>query len=117
MSIYGNWRVITAHSSGEPMPDGLAETMRLTLTETSYHVSVAGIPDKGDVQIDDTVSPPRLTITGTDGPNAGNTLKAIYDLQGNTLTISYDRSGSEFPTDFESQAGRDDFVARYKREQ
>lgn len=115
MTLYADWKVVTAHASGEAMPDGLAETMQLTLTESTYAVTVAGIPDKGTVEVDQRVQPPRLTITGTDGPNAGNTIKAIYALDGDDLTIAYDRSGADFPTDFESRSGRDDFVAVYKR--
>lgn len=115
MSLYGNWKVVTAQSSGEEIPDGLAETMQLTLTETDYAVSVAGQSDKGTIQVDEMANPPRLTITGTDGPNAGSTLKAIYALDGGTLKIAYDRSGAAFPTDFDSYAGREDFVAVYKR--
>ena len=115
MSRFGTWQVITAKAAGEALPDTLVKTMLLTLTETTYTVSVAGTPDKGIVEVDESASPPRLTITGTDGPNAGSTIKAIYALNGDDLTIAYDRSGEAFPEDFESRAGKNDFVAVYRR--
>ena len=116
MSLFGKWQVITAKAAGQALPEALVNTMQLTLTQTTYTVSVAGTPDKGTVEVDESAAPPRLTITGTDGPNAGSRIKAIYELRGDDLTIAYDRSGEAFPEDFESRAGRNDFVAVYKRQ-
>ena len=115
MSLFGTWQVITAKAAGQALPEALINTMQLTLTETAYTVSVAGTPDKGTVVVDESAAPRRLTITGTDGPNAGSTIKAIYALNGDDLTIAYDRSGEAFPEDFESRAGKNDFVAVYRR--
>ena len=114
-SLYDRWQVTSIMASGAEMPETVTATMSTTLTETTYHAIVAGQSDKGTIVVDGAASPPRIDITGTDGPNAGTFTKAVYQLDGDTLTISYDVTGQAYPADFDSQPGRTDMVVTYKR--
>ena len=114
-SLYDSWQVTSVIASGAKIPEAVSSTMSTTLTETTYHAVVAGQSDKGTIVVDDTASPPRIDITGTEGPNAGTFTKSIYKLDGDTLIVSYDVTGTDYPTDFESKPGRTDMVVTYER--
>ncbi len=57
-----------------------------------------------------------LDVIGTEGPNKGKTIPAIFDLAGDTLKICYDLSGQARPTEFKSSPGTQQFLATYQRE-
>ena len=113
--LYDTWLVTSAVASGAEMPSEVTSDMRLVMTDTDYEVTVGGMIDIGDLAIDAAASPPRMDMTGTSGPNAGNHMKAIYRQESETLIISYDVTGESYPEDFKSQPGRTDFVVTYRR--
>jgi uncharacterized protein (TIGR03067 family) len=57
-----------------------------------------------------------MDITGTEGPNKGKTMLAIYELEGDSMKVCYDMSGKERPTEFKTKPGTAQFLAKYKRE-
>jgi uncharacterized protein (TIGR03067 family) len=57
-----------------------------------------------------------MDITGTDGPNKGKTILAIYERDGDTLRVCYDLSGKSRPTEFKTETGTQLFLVTYKRE-
>ena len=57
-----------------------------------------------------------MDITGTDGPNKGETILAIYERDGDALRVCYDLSGKSRPTEFKTKAGTQLFLVTYKRE-
>ena len=59
--------------------------------------------------------PKALDITGTEGPNKGKTILAIYERNGDTLRICYDLSGKSRPAEFKTTAGTQLFLVEYKR--
>ena len=114
--LYDTWLVTSVMASGADATDTINYGARLTLSDTGYEATVAGgLLDMGELVIDDTTSPPRMDITGTQGPNAGNHIKAIYKQTPTSLTISYDMTGEAYPADFESKPGRPDVVITYER--
>jgi uncharacterized protein (TIGR03067 family) len=60
--------------------------------------------------------PKELDIVGTDGPNKGKTILAIYEQDGDTLRICYDLSGKGRPTEFKTKEGTQSFLVTYVRE-
>ncbi len=64
------------------------------------------VVDSGDYVIDDAASPQAIDIVGREGPNAGRTMLAIYQLEADRLTVCYDLEGEERPS--EMQADDDD---------
>ena len=60
--------------------------------------------------------PKELDITGTDGPNKGKTILAIYERTDDTLQVCYDLSGKNRPTEFKTTEGAPLFLVTYKRD-
>jgi uncharacterized protein (TIGR03067 family) len=55
------------------------------------------VVDRGDYRIDVATDPKSLDIVARDGPNAGRTMLAIFELHGDLLTICYDLDGAGRP--------------------
>ncbi len=112
----GTWKPVAAELGGRPYPDQILQTMKLVLTDGKYTVTVGEHTDEGTVTLDPAKSPRAMDIKGTEGPNRGRTIPAIYELTGDTLRICYDLSGKARPTEFKSRPGTQLFLVEYKRQ-
>ncbi len=115
-AIQGTWRAATAELGGKPFPDEVRKSITLTLKDDKYTVTVGKNPDHGTVKLDPSAKPKAMDITGTEGPNKGKKIPAIYELDGDTLKVCYDLSGKGRPTAFKTAEGTQLFLVTYKRE-
>lgn len=113
--LNGTWLPVTAKMDGQELPVEGLRNMRLLLVEDHYTATVNGVRDHGTVKYDSAANPPATEITGTEGPNAGRTLLAIYQLDGDKLTICYDLQGTARPVGFKAEAGSQHFLVTYRR--
>lgn len=115
----GAWKPVRAELGGQPMPAAVLASITLNLQGESYEAVVVTeqgrSPDKGTVVFDRASKPQGMTVTGVDGPNAGKTFPAIYELDGDTLRICYDLSGAKRPAEFKSPAGTKLYLVTYQR--
>ena len=116
-SLDGTWLASAAELGGEKFPDEVTKSIKLVLGEGKYTVTVGANPDTGTVTLDPTKEPKSLDITGTEGPNTGKTILAIYEKTDDTLRICYDLSGAARPTEFKTAKGTQLFLVTYSREQ
>jgi uncharacterized protein (TIGR03067 family) len=114
-SLQGEWVPAKAEVGGQALPDDVLKTMTLKLANGTYDVLVGGAPDKGTYELDAAATPKGMVIKGTDGPNKGKTIPAIYELQGETLRICYDLSGAQRPKEFKSETGTMLCLITYQR--
>lgn len=115
-SLEGVWLPSTAELAGRKFPDEVRKTIKLVVKNNKYTVTVGKTVDQGTVKLNPTAKPKELDITGTDGPNKGKTILAIYALDGDTLRVCYDLSGKRRPTEFKTNEGTQLFLVTYKRE-
>lgn len=104
-SLDGRWQANYAEQAGQPLPANITTTLVLQLADGRYDLQ----NDHGTVSI---LDENRMEITGTEGPNKGKTIKAIYKRDGNSLTICYDLTGQNFPSDF-ATANTKLFLVKY----
>ena len=114
-TIQGTWLPSTAELGGKMFPDEVRKTIKLVVKEDKYTVTVGKAVDRGTVKLNPAAKPKELDITGTDGPNKGKTILAIYERDGDTLRICYDLSGKNRPTEFKTREGAPLFLVTYKR--
>ena len=113
--IQGTWLPVKAELSGKPMPDEfLKKIISLKLDGGKYLVTAESL-DKGTYTMDAAAKPRTIDITGTEGPNVGKKIPAIYELNGDTLRICYNLGGGTHPTEFKSPAGTRIFLVTYQR--
>jgi len=115
-ALKGTWKVEKAMLRGEDSTDVFKSAVLTMAEDGKYTVDFAGTQDKGTVSVDLAKKPKRMTITGTEGPNQGKTLPAVYELSGDTLKICYQLEGKEPPAGLESKAGTATLFIEYKRE-
>jgi uncharacterized protein (TIGR03067 family) len=115
-TFQGTWLPTEAELAGKPFPDEVRKTMTLVMKDDKYIVTVGKAVDQGTVKLNPKAKPKELDITGTDGPNKGKTILAIYELDGDTLRVCYDLSGKGRPTEFKTKADTQLFLVTYKRE-
>ncbi len=115
-SLEGTWLPESAEIGGKPFPDDVRKTIKLVIKDNKYTVTVGEQPDKGTMKLKPSEKPKQMEITGTEGPNKGKTILAIYERDGDTLRICYDLSGKNYPTAFKSKEGTQLFLVTYRRE-
>jgi uncharacterized protein (TIGR03067 family) len=118
-AIQGVWKPVEADMGGAPLPGAALKSITLRIEGDKYEVTVTGEPksDKGTTVCDESTAPKRLNITGTDGPNKGKTIPAIYEIKDDaTLRVCYDLSGAKHPAEFKSTPGSQLFNVTYKRQ-
>lgn len=115
-SIDGTWLASTAELAGVPFPEELRKSIKLVIGDGKYTVTVGAQPDKGTLALDASKTPKTVDITGTEGPNQGKTILAIYERTGDTLRICYDLSGAARPTEFKTAEATQLFLVTYERE-
>jgi uncharacterized protein (TIGR03067 family) len=111
-AIRGVWLAAEAELGGNKFPDDQRKSIKLELKDGKYTLGV----DKGTIKLDPSAKPKTLDVVGTDGPNKGKTIPAIYELDGDTLKVCYDLGGKARPTEFKTAAGTKQFLVVYKRE-
>jgi uncharacterized protein (TIGR03067 family) len=116
-SIQGTWLPSAAELGGRKFPDEVRKTIKLVVKDDNYTVTVGTEPDRGTLKLDPSAKPKAMDITGTEGPNKGKTILAIYERSGDTLRVCYDLDGKSRPTEFKTKAGSKLFLVTYKREE
>jgi uncharacterized protein (TIGR03067 family) len=115
-TIDGTWLPSDAELAGKKFPDDVRKAIKLVIKGDDYTVTVGEATDKGTCKRDPSSKPRALDITGSEGPNKGKTILAIYERDGNTLRVCYDLSGKARPTEFKTKPGTRLFLVTYERE-
>jgi uncharacterized protein (TIGR03067 family) len=115
-TLEGTWLPATAEIGGKKFPDEVRKTIKLVVKGGRYTVTVGKQVDQGTVKLNPKAKPKALDITGTEGPNKGKTIRAIYERDGDTLRVCYDLSGKGRPREFKTRAGTQLFLVTYKRQ-
>ncbi len=115
-TLQGTWKVAAAELSGRTLGGDFTGNTKLIIEGDRYVVMVGATPDKGTLKIDAGKSPKWMDINGTEGPNKGKSIPAIYEISGDTLRICYDLGGTTRPTEFKTKPETKLFLATYKRD-
>ena len=113
-TLDGLWLPSAAELGGKKFPDEVRKSIKLELKGDEYTVTVGTNPDRGTCKRNPSAKPKALDITGTEGPNKGRTILAIYERDGDTLRICYDLSGKSRPEEFKTTEGSQLFLVEYK---
>lgn len=114
--LEGDWTPVGMELGGTKWNAEQFKGSKLTITEGKYSLLFGGQADKGDVKIDSAKKPKAMDITGTEGPNKGKTIPAIYDFEDGVLKICYALKGTDRPGEFKTTKENEFFLAVYKRD-
>jgi uncharacterized protein (TIGR03067 family) len=99
----GSWSVESLNVMGVNVPEAdLAKAaLRYVIEEKILTIKTSGKADAvSTLEIDPTVDPKFIELTGTKGEEKGETAKGIYKLDGDTLTLAF---GDPRPEKFNSE--------------
>ncbi len=107
----GTWTLESGERNGQPFPDEVAKTMKLTITGEKLKIEAQGNEREGTIKIDASKKPKELDIT------VGERMtKGIYELDGDTLKICQARPNGDRPTEFSGKEGTNQMLMVLKRE-
>ena len=113
--LQGTWTLTTVNGESTA---GSGEEILTTITDNKYERTTNGqVFERGTFKIDESKTPMTLDVSITDGPNAGQSLSGILQLNGKTVTAKFAEPGSAArPTDFSTAEGFDVLVMVKKQE-
>jgi uncharacterized protein (TIGR03067 family) len=114
-AMVGKWSLTKAELGGMDVLDHLKDLKFEIREGGKYTAQLGEEKDEGTFTADPGKTPKEMDIKATGGPLGGQTVKAIYKLDGDTMTICYDLGGGERPTKFETKADTKLFLAVYQR--
>ncbi len=117
-AVQGTWVPVQAELAGKPMPEAVLKSITLKTDNGKYEVTITNTPesDKGTYTLDTGSDPKTMTIKSAEGPNAGKTFLAIYELKNDTMRVCYDLSGTKHPQEFKTSPGTLLYLVTYKRQ-
>ena len=114
--LNGTWTPESAEMAGQALPEEARKAIKLVIKDEKYTVTIRERVDEGTAKTDAAAKPKTLDVTGTNGPNKGKTLLAIYELDGDKLKVCYDLGGKSRPTEFKTAPGSQHFLVTYQRQ-
>jgi len=117
--LEGAWLPVAALISGETLPVSELRIARLLFKGPRYQIfdHQQRMVDGGEVRLDTVASPCAMDFIGLEGPHAGRTLFAIYELAGDRLSICYDmETGAERPRGMQPEEEQVLVVITYARD-
>jgi uncharacterized protein (TIGR03067 family) len=97
--LEGAWVPVAASVSGKELVVAELRVKYLVLDGHDYSIIDRSnqIVDRGEYLVNDSATPRTIDIVGRDGPNAGRSMLAIFELKGDQLTVCYDLDGNRRP--------------------
>jgi uncharacterized protein (TIGR03067 family) len=103
MKLDGMWVPVAADVAGKALYVSELRVKYFVLERGAYSIIDRSnhVVDSGSYYVNEAADPATLDIVGRDGPGAGRTLLAIFQLDENCLTVCYDLDGQERPLDMQ----------------
>ena len=117
LDLEGTWIPTRAELAGATVPPPVLSGMRLTVEGRRYTVQAGGNRDAGVLRLDPAAYPWAMDIIGTDGPNRGKTIPAIFQNDGAELKVCYDLEGIARPEQFKTEPNTRLFLVTYRRQE
>jgi uncharacterized protein (TIGR03067 family) len=97
--LEGAWVPVAANVSGKELLVAELRVKYLVLDGRDYSIVDRSnqIVERGEYLVNDSATPRTIDIVGRDGPNAGRSMLAIFELKGDQLTVCYDLDGQRRP--------------------
>jgi uncharacterized protein (TIGR03067 family) len=102
--LAGAWVPIAASVSGKELIVAELRVKYFVLDGHDYSIIDRSnqVVDRGEYLVNDRATPWTIDIVGRDGPNAGRSMLAIFELRGDRLTVCYNLDSRNRPARMES---------------
>lgn len=102
--LEGAWIPIAASVSGQELLVAELRVKYLVLDGHDYNIVDRSnqVVDRGEYLVNGNAKPWTIDIVGRDGPNAGRSMLAIFELKGDQLTVCYNLDGNNRPANMQA---------------
>jgi len=101
----GTWKAVSAVRDGREAPQEDVEKMTLVVKGHDYTLKVGDQVIEGTHKLNPAKKPKTIDATRKAGPEKGQTILGIYELDGDTYKVCFAPPGKDRPTAFESKPG------------
>jgi uncharacterized protein (TIGR03067 family) len=112
--IQGDWQVSSIEVNGEPLDRATVSSMVVTIENNTYKLSGAEREDHGTFTIDTQSNPYKMDISPDRGPDSGEKLPAIFEVNGDKMRVCYGR-GESRPKAFATSSDSESLLITYQR--
>ncbi len=112
----GVWAIVSIELEGEKLPEEVLKGAQITIKGTSYGMKLGDGMESGSFKIDPAAKPKSMDILPAEGPHKGQTLLAIYEVNGDDLKMCIALPGKDRPKEFVSKAGSGHVLEILKRQ-
>jgi uncharacterized protein (TIGR03067 family) len=114
--LAGTWRALSGVSNGKKMTLPKGKTVILNLKGNQFTIKIgAKVAQFGTFKLDPTTTPKSQDMTPGNGGYKGQTIPAIYELNGDTLRVCLGPPNRGRPKEFSSKKGSRRTLFVYKR--
>lgn len=115
MKIDGVWKSVEAELSGERVLEEFLAGIFLIISNDKYEAHIGSLSIQGTLKYFPYTVPMGMDMVGTEEPNIGKLIKAIYKSSGGYLFICFNVIGGDRPKTFASTEENQFYLVRYKR--
>ncbi len=115
MKIDGAWKAVEAQLGGERVLEEFLNGIFLIVSNDKYEAHIGNLNVQGTLKYFQYTVPMGMDMIGTEEPNKGKMIKAIYKSSGGYLFICYNVIGGDRPKTFASTEENQFYLVRYKR--
>ena len=113
----GTWKVVSLEMEGMKSPEEQYKDAKLVCKGTDFtFTDPGGTEYKGTFKIDPTAKPKTLDLTFAEGPNKGEVMLGIYELDETTFKFCAKPMTKERPTEFSAKQGSGQVLEILKKE-
>lgn len=109
--IQGEWKVMQLVIDGQALDAATIADAKLKIKGDTFKLDAAGQNESGTLAFDAKANPKTLEVS----TQSGDTIPAIYELNGVTLKICYAVNSAARPKEFKSTSGSDHVFVVYQR--
>ncbi len=109
--LQGTWALVSGEHDGQPIPEEVAKTIKLTFTGDKVTLLHNDQKNEGTFKLHSDKKPKGIDLDLDSGA-----VKGIYQLDGDTLKIANAKPGDERPKEFPKKEGSGLTVATLKRQ-
>jgi uncharacterized protein (TIGR03067 family) len=112
----GTWKFASLEVGGKQVAVDTLKGSRLVLKGSQFTMIEGPRVTKGTFQVDVHRKPKQLDITFLEGPQKGEELHGIYELNGDTYKLCFAMGGKDRPTEFATKPGSGHVLEVLRRE-
>ena len=99
-AMEGSWTFVMLEVGGNEVPNEVFTNSRILIDGDRFRSETPEGDYEGEFNIDVDVEPHSIDIYFVAGPEAGNTNRGIFEIEGDRLTICLEMSGADRPLSF-----------------